>query len=157
MAPSLLGQTTKRLGNTYLQGTSILFNTKESGNFSINLIIRHRHTCCKRSRCETMRTEPSKNRFFLITQPAEPQVGCCLATLLVLLASLLVLLVLLGSVLGQLAALWRQPLIRSPHCDTNQHGQAFCQQDFCALLESTCGKRKKRKLPLTLCCKPGSI
>ena len=55
--------------------------------------------------CETMRTEPSKNRFFLITQPAEPQVGCCLATLLVLLASLLVLLVLLGSVLGQLAAL----------------------------------------------------
>ena len=51
------------------------------------------------------RCEPSKNRFFLITQPAEPQVGCCLATLLVLLASLLVLLVLLGSVLGQLAAL----------------------------------------------------
>ena len=49
------------------------------------------------------RCEPSKNRFFLITQPAEPQVGCCLATLLVLLASLLVLLalfVLLASLLS---------------------------------------------------------
>ena len=134
MAPSLLGQTTKRLGNTYLQGTSILFNTKESGNFSINLIIRHRHTCCKRSRGETMRTEPSKNRFFLITQPAEPQVGCCLATLLVLLASLLVLLVLLvllASLLCQLAAwLYSEdncaiPLKKFPHGDTNQHGQAF--------------------------------
>ena len=91
-----------------------------------------------------MRTEPSKNRFFLITQPAEPQVGCCLATLVVLLASLLallvllasllvllVLLVLLASLLCQLAA-WLYceencaiPLKKFPHCDTNHHGQAF--------------------------------
>ena len=86
------------------------------------------------------RCEPSKNRFFLITQPAEPQVGCCLATLLVLLASLLVLLVslvLLASLLCQLAA-WlhcedncAMPLIRSPHSDINNIVKLFVNKILC--------------------------
>ena len=98
------------------------------------------------------RCEPSKNRFFLITQPAEPQVGCCLATLLVLLASLLVLLalfVLLASLLSLaccLAALWRQLCNAFDKIPTQWHQStwsSFLSTRFCALLEYDCGKRKK--------------
>ena len=97
------------------------------------------------------RCEPSKNRFFLITQPAEPQVGCCLATLLVLLASLLVLLalfVLLASLLSLaccLAALWRQlcnAIDKIPTQWHQQHGQAFCQQDFVHFWNMTVEREK---------------
>ena len=159
MAVSLLGQTTKCLGNTYLQRTSLLFNTIESrdiisaGNFSMNLKIRNHHACSIVLQEETLWDDVNRAKTGFSWSPNQlsRRLGVawlpCLSCLLVCLV-LLALLVLLASLLSLascLAALWRQlcnAFDKIPTQWHQQHGQAFCQQDFVHFWNMTVEREK---------------
>ena len=160
MAVSLLGQTTKCLGNTYLQRTSLLFNTIESwdiisaGNFSMNLKIRNHHACSIVLQEETLWDDanPAKTGFSWSPNQLSRRLG---VAWLPCLSCLLVCLVLLAAWL-HCEDNYAMPLIRSPHSDTNNMVKLFVNKILCTF-GIWLWKEKKIDLPLTLCCKSGPI